>query len=131
MAPPRRSTVVNNIAATLTLVINMFLTIPSVREATCADRMPAVTFLPLMIAIAAVHVARASVGGRTAAVPSPAKIAPTIAAVRVTPRRTSRARSISRPRSKRPRKDPKLQPVCCAASSRVLPSRQHSTNAVR
>ena len=79
----------------------------------------------------ALTVVVASTAGTGLAVACWASSIASSAAETVRPRRASRVRKSCRPRSSRILRVPRVQPSCSAASSRVRPARQHSSNGAR
>ncbi len=99
----------------------MAFSTPSVSEATRAE-IELAAARPAAIWLAAWTVATTNAWGAADAA-SPAKALASSTDDSPMPRRISRARRASRPRSNRPRSVPSLQPSNWAASSLVFPSR--------
>ncbi len=116
--------------AILTLVSNMVFNTPSVKAATLAVT-TVLAACPAATEIAALVVEPIKAGGTVArAAPSKSKKAPKPQG-RVRPRAINRCRSRSRACSKRLLSTLAGHPICCAASSRVNPSKQQSTTGSR
>jgi hypothetical protein len=90
---------------------------------TCAGTTPTVAVLPAVPRSDTLSVDFTSAAGTSAAVAWAARAAAKAVAESVTPVFAKRARSLSRPRSKRPLTMPAVQPSSLAVSSCVLPSK--------